>query len=202
MNSDDWIPISALNHYLYCPRRCYLIHVEREFLDNIFTQRGSQEHERVDQQRHEMSAGVRVEYGLPVWSERLRLLGRCDAVEFHLDGSVYPVEHKHGKRRSWINDDLQVAAQALCLEEMLQQKVPCGAIFHQRSKRRREVQFTPELRVKVEKTVADVCALLSQNRRPPPVADCRCPNCSLIEICMPSVEQNLAVLLAVDEVIP
>ena len=90
MTLDDPIPISSLNQYAYCPRRCYLIHAEGEFEDNVHTLRGTHEHERVDRQRHEVSAGVRVEYALPVWSRRLGLSGRCDAVEFHLDGTVYP----------------------------------------------------------------------------------------------------------------
>jgi CRISPR/Cas system-associated exonuclease Cas4 (RecB family) len=97
----------------------YLIHAEAEFEDNVHTLRGTHEHERVDRERHEVSAGARVEYGLPVWSRRLGLSGRSDAVEIHPDGKIYPVEYKHGKRRPWLKDDLHLAAQALCLEEML-----------------------------------------------------------------------------------
>ena len=126
MTEIELIPLSALNQYAYCPRRCYLIHAEGEFVDNVHTLRGSHEHERVDQLQHEVSAGVRVEYSLPVWSQRLGLTGRCDVVEFHPDGSVYPVEYKHGKRKRWMNDDLQLAAQALCLEETLGQPVAKG----------------------------------------------------------------------------
>ena len=95
----DLVPISALNHYAYCPRRCYLIHAEGEFKENVHTLRGTHEHERVDKLRHEASAGVRVEYSLSVWSRKLGLTGKCDAVEFHPDGGVYPVGYKHGKRK-------------------------------------------------------------------------------------------------------
>ncbi|MDW8324706.1 MAG: Dna2/Cas4 domain-containing protein, partial [Burkholderiales bacterium] len=94
--------------------------MEGEFEDNVHTVRGQAEHERVDQLTWETGkSGARVEYALPVWSDRLGLIGRCDVVEFRVDGSVYPVEFKHGPRRKWLNDDLQLAAQALCLEEML-----------------------------------------------------------------------------------
>ena len=193
--SEDSVPISALNHYAYCPRRCYLIHAEGEFLDNVHTLRGSHEHERVDQLRHEVSAGVRVEYSLPVWSHRLGLTGRCDVVEFHPDGSVYPVEYKHGKRKRWINDDLQLAAQAMCLEETLGRPVVKGAIFHQQSRRRREVVIDASLREAVEAAAGEVHRILSDKKLPPPTDDKRrCPQCSLIEICQPELARASAKL--------
>ena len=93
------IAVSALNQYDYCPRRCALIFMDHEFEDNIHTQRGTAEHDRADQTFHVCDAeGVRLEYALPVWSRRLGLSGRCDVVEFHPDGTVYPVEYKHGKK--------------------------------------------------------------------------------------------------------
>jgi CRISPR-associated exonuclease Cas4 len=116
-----------------------LIHVEGEFVDNIHTARGQAEHQRVDEVRHETVGGRRVETALPVWSERLGLIGKCDVVEFLADGTPYPVEYKHGARKKWINDDLQLAAQALCLEEMTGNVVANGAIYHFTSRRRREV---------------------------------------------------------------
>jgi CRISPR-associated exonuclease Cas4 len=187
---DDTIPLSALNQYAYCPRRCYLIHVEGEFRDNVHTVSGTLEHERVDQQAGESKTGVRVEYGLPIWSEALGLSGRCDAVEFRADGTVYPVEHKHGKRRQWINDDLQLAAQALCLEEMTGKLVIKGAIFHQQSRRRREVVFGEDLKRAVRETVAQVRALLNKGICPPPLKGGdtrRCAECSLRAICEPEL---------------
>ena len=162
------IPISALNQFAYCPRRCYLIHTENEFTDNVHTLRGNREHTRVDQFQHEISAGIRVEYALPVWSERLGLSGRCDVVEFHPDGTIYPVEYKHGKRQQWLNDDLQVAAQAICLEEMTQQSIPAAAIYHHGSRRRREVVISTELCQQVIKTTQAVRSLLENNNHQPP----------------------------------
>jgi CRISPR-associated exonuclease Cas4 len=187
MTPDEPIPLSALNQYSYCPRRCFLIHAEGEFEDNIHTQRGTFEHERVDSLRHEVGAGVRVEYGLPVWSERLGLVGRCDVVEFHPDGGVYPVEYKHGPRRKWLNDDLQVAAQALCLEEMTGKPVPRGAIYHAGSRRRREVDITPALRREVEVTIEALRGMMQSGQIPPPVNDKRCKECSLNALCQPEM---------------
>jgi CRISPR-associated exonuclease Cas4 len=182
------IPLSALNQYAYCPRRCYLIHVEGEFADNVHTIAGTHEHERVDQDHHEARAGVRVEFGLPVWSERLGLTGRCDAVEFHPDGTIYPVEYKHGKRRPWPNDDLQLAGQALCLAEMSGRPVPRGAIFHSQSKRRREVVVDAALEARVAAAAEAVRGLFRGGPCPPPVAEeRRCGECSLREICQPEL---------------
>lgn len=184
----DWIPVSSLNQYAYCPRRCYLIHAEGEFMNNVHTLRGTHEHERVDALQNEVSAGVRVEYSLPVWSHRLGLTGRCDVVEFHPDGSVYPVEYKHGKRKRWINDDLQLAAQAICLEETLSRSVPKGAIYHQQSRRRREVVIDDSLRQAVETVAGEVRQLLASKKLPPPVDDQRrCTECSLRDICQPEL---------------
>lgn len=186
MDEIDAIPISALNHYAYCPRRCFLIHAEREFEDNIHTLRGNFEHERADQIRHEVSAnGARVERALPVWSDRLGLSGKCDVVEFHPDGRIYPVEYKHGKRKKWINDDLQLAAQAMCLEEMTGGTIGRGAIYHASSRRRREVSFTDELRGEVKDAVEAIRKMLGRGELPAPVNDARCKECSLNQICQP-----------------
>ncbi|MCB0058902.1 MAG: CRISPR-associated protein Cas4, partial [Caldilineaceae bacterium] len=153
MVDTDPIPLSALNHYAYCPRRCGLIHMEGEFADNIHTARGNAEHGRVDRIAYQTKqSGARVEYALPVWSDQRGLIGKCDVVEFWPDGTVYPVEYKHGARKKWLNDDLQLAAQAMCLEEMLGRPVTHGAIYHASSRRRREVEITPALRALVVET--------------------------------------------------
>jgi CRISPR-associated exonuclease Cas4 len=180
------INVSALNQYTYCPRRCGLIYLEREFSDNIHTSRGNAEHERVDQSgwitTHE---GARAEYALPVWSERLGLIGKCDVVEFWPDGNIYPVEYKHGTRKQRLNDDLQLVAQAMCLEEMTGKVITHGAIYHHGSRRRREVAITQELRDKVEETVNTIRAMMDSGKLPPPANDARCDECSLKEICQP-----------------
>lgn len=183
---DELIPISALQHFVYCPRQCALIHVESIWEDNLYTLRGRQAHEGVDLPDGLVREGVRVEYALPLFSERLGLVGRADVVEFH-KGVPYPVEHKVGPRRARRADEVQLCAQALCLEEMLGIEVPKGALFYRASRRRREVVFAPDLRASVEQIVAEVRALLQTAQLPPPVNDVRCRDCSLVEACMPNL---------------
>jgi CRISPR-associated exonuclease Cas4 len=181
----DPIAISALQHWAYCPRQCGLIHLEQAFSENIHTARGQAVHHLVDEPGYEMRAGVRVERALPLWSERLGLIGKADLVEFHPDGTVFPVEFKHGRKRQKVHDDIQLAAQAMCLEEMLNRPVPKGAIYHASSRRRREVIITPELRRLVEETTAAIRAMLASGNLPPPANDSRCKECSLKDICQP-----------------
>ncbi|MGH8581875.1 MAG: CRISPR-associated protein Cas4 [Gammaproteobacteria bacterium] len=183
----DPINVSALNQYAYCPRRCGLIYLEGEFEDNVHTSRGSAEHDRVDRVAHATTRdGARLEYALPIWSERLGLIGKCDVVEFWPDGTVYPVEYKHGPRRTWLNDDIQLGAQAMCLEEMLNVTIPHAAIFHAGSKRRREVEIAAQLRTEVQRTVSAIRGMLADSRLPAPTTEVRrCRECSLKDICQP-----------------
>ena len=190
MSETDPIPISALQHYAYCPRQCALIHVEQAFEDNVHTARGQAVHRLVDTPGYEFKAGIKVERALPLWSNRLGLIGKADLVEFHADGTVFPVEFKHGRKREKLHDDIQLAAQAMCLEEMLRLTVEHGAIYHASSRRRREVVVTPALRQTVEDTVSAIRDMLDSRRLPPPVNDSRCRECSLKEICQPSALAN------------
>ena len=188
------INVSALNQYSYCARRCALIYVENEFANNRHTASGNAEHERVDRAAHfTNSDGARVEYALPIWSERLGLIGKCDVVEFWPDGTIYPVEYKHSARKQRQNDDLQLAAQAMCLEEMFGKAVLGGAIFHAKSKKRRVVVIADELRDAVRETVQAIRQMLTDAVMPPPLmADSRCKECSLIDICQPFAQATLA----------
>ena len=181
----DPIMLSALQHWSYCPRQCALIHVEQAFDENVFTMRGNAAHERVDDPGFETFEGVRAERALPVWSDWLGLIGKCDVVEFHPDGHIYPVEYKHGKKREKSHDDIQLAAQAMCLEEMTGKTITHGAIYHHGSRRRREVAITQELRVKVIDTVSAIRDIMASGKLPPPTNDARCKECSLKEICQP-----------------
>src|SRR5581483_366351 len=149
-------------------------------------------HERVDQVGQEAREGVRIERGLALWSRRLGLVGRADVVEFHGD-RPFPVEYKVGARRSWGHEDLQLCAQAMCLEEMLGIEVPRGAIYYVGSRRRREVDFGGPLRDEVERTVALVREMLVGQRLPGALRDDpRCPNCSLYESCLPQLSGSPA----------
>jgi CRISPR-associated exonuclease Cas4 len=184
---EDVVLISALEHFSYCQRQCALIHVERIFDENVFTLRGRQAHERADLPLTTVTGGVRMERALPLWSDTLGMQGRADTVEFHPDGRVIPVEYKHGPRRERKHDDLQLCAQALCLEEMLNTVIAVGAIYSIQTKRRREVAMTPALRDETKEAVLQTRALLN-NRGALPAAlnDNRCKRCSLLEACVPA----------------
>lgn len=181
----DQVPLSALNQYAYCPRRCALIHMEQSFVENVHTLRGRALHENADEVAAISEEGIHAERALPLYSERLGLVGKADVVEFRADGTPYPVEYKQGKKKQYKNDDLQLAAQAMCLEEMTGKPVRHGAIYHHSSRRRRDVEITDALLQQVVETVAAVRALLHSKTLPPPVNDHRCPQCSLQEICQP-----------------
>jgi CRISPR-associated exonuclease Cas4 len=182
----DLVILSALQHWSYCPRQCALIHLEQVWDENLYTLRGRRVHDIVDQGGAETRGEVRVRRALPLWSDRLGLVGKADVVEFH-DGVPLPVEYKHGPRRRREHDDLQLCAQGLCLEEMTGRSVPLGAVYHHSSRRRREVPFTPDLRARVEEAVSQVRAMLRQERLPAAVHDRRCDRCSLKGSCLPGV---------------
>ncbi len=189
------VPVSALEHYSYCPRQCALIHVEQTFEENLFTVRGRLLHERADSGEETTSGDVRVSRGVPLWSERLGLIGKADVVEFRPDGP-YPIEYKSG-RRLGPHADFQLCAQALCLEEMLGVPVLRGALYYHAARGRHEVVFDEDLRRRTEEMVRAVRQMLQEcasgGLLPPPIAcpepgrrDSRCPNCSLIDACLPT----------------
>jgi len=185
VNLPEALPLSLLNDYLYCQRRAALKVIEGWRAANQHTERGDIVHEHADFAGFEVARGVTLLRALPVWSERLGLNGKCDIVEQHPAGSLFPVEFKVGKRRSWENDDVQLCAQALCLEEMFSQAIPRGAVFHADSKRRRPVEFSLELRIQTEATAAALQKLLQEKTAPPAVFREACEACSLFEICLP-----------------
>lgn len=191
MMTDDAVPLSALQHYSYCPRQCALIHQEQTFTENVFTVRGRLVHERVDEAASRQEDGVMIHTAVPLWSDRLGLIGKADVVEVRADRSPYPVEYKHGPRRKREHDDIQVAAQALCLEEMTGRPVPEGAVFHHTSRRRRPVPITPELRVRVEELATKVHELFRSGCMPPPADNpAICRDCSLKEACQPELVKS------------
>lgn len=180
------VMLSMLEHYSYCPRQCALIHVEQVWDENLYTLRGRDVHERVDEIGGESRQGVRIERALPVWCERLGLVGKADVVEF-VDGVPCPVEYKSGRSRKGRPETLQLCAQALCLEEMFGVAVPKGALYWHGSRERREVVFTEAMRAEVERVAQAVRTMLEERRVPPPVNDKRCDGCSLKESCLPAV---------------
>jgi CRISPR-associated exonuclease Cas4 len=186
MQPPDLIPISALEHQSYCPRQCALIHQEQVFDENLFTLRGRLVHERVDRPPVAQGAGGKEERSLPLFSDRLGLIGKADMVEVQ-DGAPYPVEYKSGPAANHRHADLQLCAQAMCLEEMWGVSVPRGAVYHAASRKRREVVFTPELRGRVLQTLDETRRTLASPVLPEPVNDSRCRHCSLKDACMPEM---------------
>ena len=181
----DSLPLSLLNDFLYCPRRAALKAVEGWWGENEHTVLGSLAHEHADLPGYEVARGVTLLRAVPVWSERLGLSGKCDIVERHQDGSLVPVEYKKGRRRTFDNDDAQLCAQALCLEEMLGVVVGKGTVFHAQSKRRREVEFDSALRGFTERAIIDLHALVELSLVPLAIFKRACKECSLYEVCLP-----------------
>lgn len=197
MSEEEPLAISALQHWAYCPRQCGLIHLEQVFDENLHTLRGNAVHAQVDRPGFEVRRGLRVERALPLFSDRLSLVGKADTVEFEPDGTPYPVEYKHGSRHKAADiaacDDLQLAAQALCLHEMTGRAVPEGALFYASSKRRRVVAFDDALLRQVAVTATEVRAMFASSRLPPPTTDRRrCRGCSLRDRCQPEAMTRMA----------
>ncbi len=184
-DDDGEVLISAIEHFAYCPRQCGLIHLEQIFEENAFTIRGRITHERVDEGEAETRPDLRVVRAVPLWSERLGLYGKSDLVEFR-EGCPYPVEYKPGRRQGSA-PDLQLCAQALCLEEMLGIPVPRGAIYYAGLRRRQEVEFDEPLRRRTVEAIEGIRSMLRSRRLPDPLNDARCTNCSLEDPCLPAV---------------
>lgn len=184
--ADDYVMLSALQHFAFCPRQCALIHIEQAWAENIYTLRGLRVHEKVHQVDDEIiEAGIRVERSLYLTSKQYGIRGIADVVEFDYHQNPYPVEYKSGGKKSRTADSIQLCAQALCLEEMLDRPVENGAIFYHKSRRRKEIEFTPQLRSLTAKTIEETRSLLNQTKLPPPIQDKRCDDCSLRQACMP-----------------
>ncbi len=191
MNEEfDLIPVSALNQYDYCPRRCWLIHVAGEFLPNPYTVEGELLHERTDRNIVTQRGDLLQLRHVQIYSHRLGLIGYADLVE-EKEGELYPVEYKRGRKGNWQNDQLQLCAQALCLEEMTERAITRGYVYYAASHRREPVEFTDELRQLVVETVANVRGIMSTTESPASVPGPRCRGCSLYPVCLPRETDKL-----------
>lgn len=186
-NDDDaLIPLSALQHYLFCPRQCALIHVEQIWIDDAATVEGTILHERVDAGTGQSRPGVRIARGVQLRSRRLGVVGRADVVEFlGAARQPFPVEYKRGRPKAHRADEVQLCAQALCLEEMCGLAVPAGALFYGAERRRTQVAFDADLRALTARVAAEARAMIAAGRTPAPVATPACRHCSLREACQP-----------------
>jgi CRISPR-associated exonuclease Cas4 len=187
---DDFVFLSALNQYDYCPRRCYYIFVENVFLDNEHTVEGTLQHTRANSGETSTRDGAQQLRSVYLYSHALGISGKADVIE-EKSGEIYPIEHKKGRRGDWRNDALQLCAQALCLEEMLGRNVDRGFIYYATTGRRQEVHFTPELRQQTIDTIAAVRRLIDSGERPPNPYTPRCKGCSLYDICLPKETARL-----------
>ncbi|MCB1228499.1 MAG: CRISPR-associated protein Cas4 [Verrucomicrobiales bacterium] len=200
------LPLSALQHLLFCERQCALIHLEQVWAENQFTAEGNVMHEKAHDGPDETQHGVRIVRGLPVKSETLGLSGECDVVEFHRDGTILPIEYKRGKPKSHRADEVQLCAQALCLEEVLAVAsvcnrwppplqppienrchfIPEGRLFYGQTRRRKDVVFDAELRALTVAAAERLHELIASRRTPPAVYEKRkCEACSLKDLCLP-----------------
>lgn len=196
-NEDDYIMLSALQHYLFCPRQCALIHLEQSWAENSLTAQGRLLHERVHESARERRGNLLIVRGLRLASARLGLSGQADAVEFHQDPAgarlpgvggrwrPFPVEYKRGRPKKDQCDAVQLCAQAVCLEEMLDCTIAAGALYYGKNRRRTEVRFDEALREETARCAANVHRLLASGVTPPAAADARCKRCSLHARCLP-----------------
>jgi CRISPR-associated exonuclease Cas4 len=183
---DALIPLSALQHYLFCPRQCALIHVEQVWAENAATTEGKLLHERVDAGGAERRPGVRIERGVALRSLALGVAGRADVVEYHgRPPCPYPVEYKRGKPKPHRADEVQLCAQAMCLEEMSGLAVPEGALFYGENRRRTVVAFDAALRALTADVARQARAMIAGQVTPPPVLTPGCRRCSLQDVCAP-----------------
>lgn len=212
---NDLLPLSALQHLLFCKRQCALIHIEQMWEENRYTAEGRILHDRVDSGRGESRKDVRLAFSVPLRSLRLGIVGKADVAEFHRHKSAsgktgrvssrwcpFPVEYKRGrpKKKDW--DRVQLCAQAICLEEMLSVEVPKGALFYGKTRRRVDVVFDAELRRKTEDASRRLHELIGSDRTPPPVYTKVCDRCSFLDLCLPdTLEGRKSVRKYMDDLI-
>lgn len=182
----DRLPLSALNALVYCPRRFYYEYVLGEMEVNAYVMGGRYAHQRVDSGERTGEQEGETLRRVYVWSDRLRVHGYADVVERDAAGTVRPVEYKRGHRGDWLGDQIQLCAQALCLEERLGATITDGDVYYIASRQRHTVSFTPELRAATEETIARAFALTQSAKLPLPLRDeRRCTPCSLRAFCLP-----------------
>ncbi len=193
-NEDDFIQLSALQHFVFCQRQCALIHIEQAWVENQFTAEGRIMHENPDEGLTEKRKDLKIARGMLLNSYELGLSGKADVVEFHKDvggkWQAFPVEYKRGKPKADNCDKVQLCAQALCLEEMLNARITKGALFYGRTKRRLDVDFDASLRKETKDTIALVHDFIKNGKTPKPVYTSKCKSCSFLDLCMPKAMEK------------
>lgn len=186
---EEFVQISALQHFVFCKRQCALSYIEQVWDDNALTVAGGVMHENAHEERFEKKGELRIERGMPLRSEKYGLNGKADVVEFqkNCDGVwvPFPIEYKHGKPKENNCDLVQLCAQALCLEEMLNLEVSHGAIFYGKTMHRLDVDFGDELRNYTIRTIDELHSFIASGETPKAVYSKRCESCSLLNACLP-----------------
>ena len=185
--SDSLVPISGLQHFVFCKRQCALIHIERLWTENHYTAEGQVLHQRVHSDQVESRKIKRIENSLEVSSKELGLLGKTDSVEFYHDGSIILVEYKRGRPKKHHADKVQLCAQALCLEEMLDTHIGKGYLFYGQIKRRQEVIFDADIREETKNLAREYSDFIKAGITPEAVYTDKCKHCSLIDLCLPQM---------------
>ena len=181
----DYLLLSGLQHLCFCPRQCAFIHVEQLWSENYFTASGRILHEKVHGGIGESRRCIRTERDLKIASRRLGVTGKTDAVEFYSDGTVIPIEYKHGKPKEDFSDEVQLCAQAMCLEEMLGVQIDQGALFYFKVRKRIPVDMSPELRQETIRVAEEVHGLIQEGKTPAAQYTKKCNSCSFIDVCFP-----------------
>ncbi len=188
MQNTRLIPLSALQHYAFCPRQCALIHNEQAWSENWLTAQGQQLHQRVDHGLPESRKGIRYERGVEVSAPQLGLIGKLDLLEIEIaNGACFPVEYKRGKPKQDPIDEIQLCAQALCLEEMLNISVPYGALWYWQTRHRHQIEFNDALRQQTLQIIEATRDLLNSGVTPKAKYEKKCQACSLYELCNPKL---------------
>jgi CRISPR-associated exonuclease Cas4 len=209
---DDYLMLSGLQHFAYCRRQWALIHIEQQWAENERTVDGQIFHKKAhDSDFTEKRGNLIITRGLHIKSERLGITGICDVVEFHAsekgitlfnyDGKwqPYPVEYKKGEPKAHNADELQLCAQAMCLEEMLLCDIPEGSLFYGETRRRTCIEFTESLRGQVRSMLCEMHELWKKGYTPKVKAQKGCNACSLKEICLPKLTKTKSVASYIDE---
>jgi len=191
MRDEKLIPLSALQHYAFCPRQCALIHNEQVWAENFLTAQGQQLHTRVDSGEPENRKGIKFERGVQIASRALGLIGKMDLLEKNLsNGELIPVEYKRGKPKPTDWDEIQLCAQALCLEEMTGQTIKEGALWYHQTRHRQSVDLNDQLRQRTLDVIKAVAQLFASGQTPPAKYEKKCNACSLYDLCNPKIMQR------------
>lgn len=196
-SEDDYIMLSALQHYAFCPRQCALIHKDQVWSENYLTVKGDLFHERVDSYPTENRKDYRREFSMPIRSEKLGISGRTDIVETRKEKGetveIIPVEYKSGKKKTDSIDEIQLCAQAICLEEMTGVVIPTGYLYYGKDRKRHKVELDDSLKEETRLLAAEIHQMMKSPLLPPPIDSPKCNSCSLKDVCQPDLIKRRSV---------